>query len=71
MVSSHTDHYQLWHDAHRENHMQWVELKGIKDRLVWMDEQMAALHLKEEEIGAQNGRPFSKGEGIGFPSSGN
>ena len=31
--------------------MQWVELKGIKERLVRMDEQMAALHLKEEEIG--------------------
>ena len=33
--------------------MQWVELKGIKERLVRMDEQMAALHLKEEEIGVQ------------------
>ena len=33
--------------------MQWEELKGIKERLVRMDEQMAALHLKEEEIGVQ------------------
>ena len=49
MVSSHTDHYQLWHDAHRENHMQWVELKGIKERLARLDEQIAAVHLKDEE----------------------
>ena len=33
--------------------MQWVELKGIKEKLVHMDEQMAALHLKEEELGVQ------------------
>ena len=31
--------------------MQWVELKGIKERLTCLDEQMAALHLREEEIG--------------------
>ena len=52
MVSSHTDHYQLWHDAHRENHMQWVELKGLKERLGRLDEQIAAIHLKEE-LGVQ------------------
>ena len=33
--------------------MQWEELKGIKERLVRMDEQMAALHLRDEEIGVQ------------------
>ena len=33
--------------------MQWVELKGIKERLTCLDEQMAALHLREEEIGVQ------------------
>ena len=33
--------------------MQWEELKGIKERLVRMDEQMAALHLREEEMGVQ------------------
>ena len=40
--------------------MQWVELKGIKERLVRMDEQMAALHLKEEEIGVQMAALSSK-----------
>ena len=53
MVSSHNDHYQLWRDAHRENHMQWVELKGVKEKLVRLDEQIAAIHLKEEELGVQ------------------
>ena len=53
MVSSHSDHYQLWRDAHRKNHMQWVELKGVKERLTCLDEQTAALHLREEEIGVQ------------------
>ena len=33
--------------------MQWVELKGIKEKLTRLDEQMAALHLREEEIGVQ------------------
>ena len=33
--------------------MQWEELKGIKERLVRMDEQMAALHVRDEEIGVQ------------------
>ena len=33
--------------------MQWVELKGVKERLGRLDEQMAALHLREEEIGVQ------------------
>ena len=33
--------------------MQWEELKGIKEKLVRMDEQMAALHLRDEEIGVQ------------------
>ena len=33
--------------------MQWEELKGIKERLVRMDEQMAALHSRDEEIGVQ------------------
>ena len=33
--------------------MQWVELKGVKERLTRLDEQMAALHLREEEIGVQ------------------
>ena len=28
--------------------MQWVELKGVKERLVRLDEQIAAIHLKEE-----------------------
>ena len=32
--------------------MQWVELKGVKERLGRLDEQMAALHLREE-IGVQ------------------
>ena len=41
VVSSHHDHYQLWRDTHRENHMQWEELKGLKERLVRVDEQMA------------------------------
>ena len=31
--------------------MQWVELKGVKERLARLDEQIAALHLREEEIG--------------------
>ena len=29
------------------------DIKGVKERLGRLDEQMAALHLKEEEIGAQ------------------
>ena len=33
--------------------MQWVELKGVKERLTRLDEQMAALHLREEEIRAR------------------
>ena len=33
--------------------MQWVELKGVKERLVRLDEQIAAIHLKEEELGVQ------------------
>ena len=33
--------------------MQWVELKGVKERLTRLDEQMAALHNGEEEIGVQ------------------
>ena len=32
--------------------MQWVELKGVKERLVRLDEQIAAIHLKEE-LGVQ------------------
>ena len=43
----------MWRDTHRENHMQWEELKGLKERVGHLDEQMAAIHLKEEEIGAQ------------------
>ena len=33
--------------------MQWVELKGMKERLVRLDEQIAAIHLKEEELSVQ------------------
>ena len=33
--------------------MQWEELKGIKEKLVRVDEQLAALHLRGEEIGVQ------------------
>jgi hypothetical protein len=33
--------------------MQWEEIKGVKERIQRLDEQMAALHLKEEEIGVQ------------------
>ena len=30
--------------------MQWTELKGLKERVGRLDEQMAAINLKEEEI---------------------
>ena len=33
--------------------MQWSEIKGVKEWLNKLDEQMAALHLKEEEVGVQ------------------
>ena len=33
--------------------MQWVELKGMKERLARLDEQIAAIHLKEEELSVQ------------------
>ena len=53
MVSSHNDHYHLWHDAHRENLLQWKEINPLKNLVVVLEEGMARLHLKEEEIKAQ------------------
>ena len=52
VVSSRGDYYQLWRDVHHKHHMQWVEIKGVKEWLNQLDGQMAALHLKEE-IGVQ------------------
>ena len=53
MVSSHNDHYHLWRDAHRENLLQWKELTPLKGSVRVLEEGMAALHLKEEEMKAQ------------------
>ena len=52
VVSSHNDHYHLWRDSHWENHMQWVEIKAMKERLSKLDEEMTKLKVKEEDIGS-------------------
>ena len=51
VMSSHNDYYHLWCDSHRENHMQLVEIKATKERLNKLDEEMARLRVKEEDIG--------------------
>jgi hypothetical protein len=57
----------LWRDAHRENNLQWREIKGLKEQLAVMEglmktetqrgeemaAQMAALSLKERELDAR------------------
>ena len=53
MTSSHNDHYHLWQDAHRENLLQWKEITPLKGLVRVLEEGMAALHLKEEEMKAQ------------------
>ena len=40
-------------DTHRENHMQWVEIKAMKEQLGKLDEEMSRLRVKEEDIGVQ------------------
>ena len=53
VVSSHNDHYHLWQDAHRENLLQWKEITPLKGSVKVLEEGMAALHLREEEVKAQ------------------
>ena len=53
VVSSHNDHYHLWRDAHRENLLQWKDINPLKGSVKVLEEGMAALHLKEEEMKAQ------------------
>ena len=52
-VSSHNDHYHLWRDTHRENLLQWKEINPLKNSVTVLEEGMARLHLKEEEMKAQ------------------
>ena len=40
--------------------MQWVEIKAMKERLGRLDEEMARLRVKEEDIGAQMAALFLK-----------
>ena len=53
VVASHNDQYHLWRDAHRENLLQWRSINPLKDSVRILEEGMAALHLKEEEMKAQ------------------
>ena len=53
VVASHNDHYHLWRDAHRENLLQWRSINPLKDSVRILEEGMAALHLREEEVKAQ------------------
>ena len=53
VVSSHNDHYHLWRDAHWENLLQWKEITPLKGSVRVLEEGMAALHLREEEVKTQ------------------
>ena len=53
VVSSHNDHYHLWCNAYRENLLQWKEINPLKVSVSTLEEGMAALHLKEEEMKVQ------------------
>ena len=43
----------MWQDAHRENLLQWKDINPLKGLVKVLEEGMAALHLKEEEMKAQ------------------
>ena len=53
VVASHNDQYHLWRDAHRENLLQWRAINPLRDSVRILEEGMAAMHLKEEEVKAQ------------------
>ena len=66
VVSSHNDHYHLWRDSHRENLLLWRSIGPLKDSVRIVEEGMAALHLKEEEMKAQITALDTKTRELGF-----